>query len=79
MDLLFRGVHVQRFWVGEWLSSKSDVHRTVAVETVMQYLGDGTINVKEGDDMDACCDVAALITPHWALCNRSVPSGAPVL
>ena len=47
-DILFRGVHIKRFWVGEWLSSKSDVHKTVAVETVMQYLADGTIGVGEG-------------------------------
>ena len=50
-DLLFRGVRIKRFWVGEWLSSKSDVHRIAAVETVMQYLADGTISVKEGDSM----------------------------
>jgi len=53
-DLLFRGVHVKRFWVGEWLSFKSDVHRIVAVETVMQYLADGTIGVKEGDFVASC-------------------------
>ncbi len=55
-DVLFRGVHIKRFWVGEWLTSKSDVHKTVAVETVMQYLADGTIGVGEGSlVMSGCC------------------------
>ena len=52
-DLLFRDVHVKRFWVGEWLSSKSDVHHIEAVETVMQYLADGTIGVKTGNGLQA--------------------------
>ena len=47
-DILFRGVRIKRFWVGEWLMSKSYVHRMVAVETVMQYLADGTIGVGVG-------------------------------
>ena len=71
-DILFRGMHIKRFWVGEWLMSKSDVHKTVAVETVMQYLADGTIGVGEGVRLlpQGVASVVALFTRGLLMSDR---------
>ena len=41
-------MQVEGFWLNKYLKSKGDVGRMQTLETVMSYLEDGTIRVKEG-------------------------------